>query len=371
VSRAARSRQLLLVVGVVALLSVCPVLPVPVSSAAVPPTPPPPGPAAADEAAALALLGEAARAARTRSYTGTSFVGTWRGGSSTSAVVPVSHAPGASTDLRLVAGGAEGGGVVPVPAVTPDARLLGLLAAHYALDVVAPGSCAGRSAQVVEARRPDGRVAGRFWVDAASSLVLRREVYDETGARLRSSAFVDLSVVPDAPAARLAVPVAASAAPAALGGAAAVADDPTGPPADVAQLRAAGWAVPDALPGGFELYDARTPRHGGAEVLHLSYSDGLSTLSLFAQPGDVGDGPGDGFARQPFSGADVWVAEGSPERMVWQGGGRAYTVVSDGSATALPGIVGALPHDAAADTGALARVGRGLARIGSWVDPFS
>ena len=84
--------------------------------------------------------------------------------------------------------------------VTPelDERLLGLLAQHYDLAVAGEGRCVGRAAHVVEARRPGvagaGAVAGRFWLDAASGLVLRREVYDARGERLRSSAFVELSV---------------------------------------------------------------------------------------------------------------------------------------------------------------------------------
>ncbi|MCA1721822.1 MAG: hypothetical protein LC779_12205 [Actinobacteria bacterium] len=140
---------------------------------------------------------------------------------------------------------------------------------------------------------------------------------------------------------------------------------------DATQLRQGGWSVPDELPGGLELYDARTRTHDGVDVLHLSYSDGLSTLSLFAQRGTLGSEPAHGFAKQQVGRAQVWVrSASSPRRVVWGGGGRVFTLLTDAPPEAVRDVVQALPHDRAPRTGFLARIGRGLSRLASWLNPF-
>lgn len=359
---------LVLLAGVGVLLSVAP------AGAAVLPPVPVGGPD--PQARALNLLDDAARAASSRSYQGTSYVGTWQGSASASAVVQVAHVPGSSSALEVLPEGDASTAGLAVPSVAPDARLLGLLAEHYALTVARAASCVGRPVQVVEAGRADGSVAGRFWVDDASGLVLRREVYDEQGRRLRSSAFVDLEVDPvplsgTATTAPVSSPTAGGAFEPDPDAAADLAAGPRLAPQQLDRLRDQGWDVPAQLPGGFDLYDARMPSHDGAGVLHLSYSDGLSTLSLFAQRGNVQGMPADGFAEREVSGVQVWLAAGSPERAVWSGNGQAFTVVSDAPRPALAAVVAVLPHEDPPATGPLARVRRGLARLASWVNPFS
>lgn len=331
-----RLRLLVLLAGAGVLLGGTPAL-------AAPPVRPAQG-----EATALVLLRDAAGAARTRSWAGTQYVGTWRGALQTSAVLDVTHEPGRGVRLT----GADG--EPPVAAAgTPelDERMVGLLARHYELAVSGSGRCAGRGTHVVEARRPGvagrGRVAGRFWVDRDSGLVLRREVYDAAGRRLRSSAFVDVQV--DRPVAVL---------------------QPT-PVAAVGSLpRHDGWEPPRTL-GGMDLFDRRVREHAGARVLQLAYSDGLSTLSVFAQPGTLGHEPGHGFRAERFEDARVWVARSSPERAVWTGDEHVFTLVSDADPAAVRAAVSALPHDEASRRGLFARLGRGLSRLGSWLNPFS
>ena len=328
-----RLRLLVLAAGAGALLGALPAV---ASSSAAP---------GQDEVRAQALLVQAARAATTRRWSGTQYVGTWRGTTQTSAVLDVTHRPGSGSTVRDGDGSAV---------VTPelDARLLGLLAAHYDLVVAGRGRCVGRSAHVVEARRPGvtgrGAVAGRFWLDADSGLVLRREVYDERGARLRSSAFVDLSVDPPAPQVQ------------------AVAQEA---PAPEPALPDAAWAPPRSLPGGMQLFDVRLRAHGRGEVLHLAYSDGLSTLSLFAQRGALPERPKAGFSAQRLHGTRAWVQPAAPERVVWAGEGQVFTIVSDAAPETVGAAVGALPREPAPGRGLLARLVRGLQRVGSWLTP--
>jgi len=299
---------------------------------------------------AVALLERAAAAARRLSYTGTQYVASWRGGVADTSLVELAHDPVRGS----VVSGADGKHP-EVAAATAflDLRMLDRLAASYDLAVSGPGQCTGRDASVIEARRADGGVAGRFWVDRDSGMLLRREVFDEQGERVRSAAFVDLAVQGEATAAPAVVPsrLSGSERPAA---------------ALLERLRDEGWHVPEALPDGFALFEAR--RDG--EVLHLAYTDGLSVLSLFSQAGGLGEHAVDGFARESVDGTPVWVRRTAPERVVWQGGGQVWTLVSDGPEASVQAAVLALPHDAPVDEGLRARLSRGASRLAGMLNPF-
>lgn len=303
---------------------------------------------------ALQLLTEAARAARTRTYTGTQYVSTWHDGGATAEVADVRHTPGSAAIVSVHPTAGQSSDLADSAVVLAsdlDLRLLALLTEHYALLPAADTTVVGRPAHVVEALRSDGGVAGRFWLDAATGLVLRRESFDAHGRLVRSSAFTTLRIGAEDPAAAdAAVPVLDRA--------------------EVARLQAAGWQIPGELSGDLELFDARLRVHQGQQVLHLSYSDGLSTLSLFAQHGRLGSAPLPGFARQQMAGSTVWVRAASPERVVWGGGGRVFTLLSDASPEAVRSAVRSLPHDRPPRTGLLARLERGLKRLGSWLNPF-
>lgn len=345
------SRGGLLVAGAGALLIGLPALP----AAQARPLPDPPGAGAGlqAEADALALLGAAVTAGRARAYTGTQYLASYRHGRASSGTVSLRHVPGLGTDVTVAptADGADEEQVTrSVRTDLLDERLVGLLAEHYALSVAGRDGCAGRPAHVVEARREDDptAVAGRFWIDVDSGLVLRREVYDAAGRTARSSAFTDLRV--------------------------------TGPPVDVRTVQTtpgeqlpveeldAGW--PRALPGAFALVDARTRDSGDdRRVMHLSYSDGLSTTSVFAQPGSLDGSPGAGFREESVDGATVWVRDTAPERVVWSAAGQTFTLLSDAPAEAVRAAVTALPHAQPRD-GVLDRVGRGASRVARWLNPF-
>ena len=345
-----RLRLLLLIAGAGTLLAG---LPAQATAGAHPE--PTPGGAAANESRAMQLLSAASRAARTRSYTGTQYVSTWRAGRADSSIADVGHtAAGESVvQVRPTADGDVDPSVTPTADLDP--RLVRLLAEHYVLSVAGTSTCVGRPVHVVEAQRPgDSVVAGRFWVDAATSLLLRRETFDGAGRLVRSSAFTTLTVGP--PSFDV-VPVSASADQLD----AAAIDD----------LRRAGWQIPPALAGDLELYDARMRTHEGERVLHLSYSDGLMTLSLFAQRGRLGGTKLAGFSRQQVKGAPIWVRPSTPERVVWGGGGRVFTLLSDAPSETVRAAVQVLPHERAVKHGFFARLKRGLARLGSWLNPFS
>lgn len=308
-----------------------------------------------EEAAALELLAHTAQASRSLSYRGTQFVAAWRPSAVRSGVVEVSHVPGRGmvVDAAPTAGRDDAGAGLVTAGIDP--RLLGVLRSQYALRVAGSGRCSGRTADVVEARRggaDGGTVAGRFWVDRETGLLLRREVYDVGGERLRSSAFLDLSV--SAP------PAVASVLTTAMAGS-------SSRRPDAEALQEDGWPVPRELPGGFALFDAR-PDDG---VVRVAYSDGLSTTSLYVQRGELGAQAPSGFARRTLGGEPVWVHDGTPERVVWSGGGKVWTLVSDAPDDVVSQAVAALPHEDLPRAGLRARLGRGMARLGAMLNPFA
>ena len=290
-------------------------------------------------AAALALLTAAAAAAQAQVWTGTEQVVSMVSGSAVRSVVTVEHGPGRHSASD-----------------TLDARLFSLLASHYDLRLGGVGLCDGHKARLVEARRTaDGSVAGRFWVDTTSGLLVRREVLDPRGDLLRRSDLV--AVQPGTSG--------SSALATALGS-----TSPGSERLDEAALlrfEAEGWPVARALPGNLELYDARWLTDG---VLQLAYSDGLSTLSLFLQRG--GMPPNQAGVVRRVGGGTVWQSPGEPERVVWAADGLTWTLVADVAPALVDEVLGVLPHTQGhvAQDGVAPRVWRGMSRVGAWLNPF-
>ena len=233
------------------------------------------------------------------------------------------------------------------PPAPLEEQLLAQLADRYRPVGDGHGACAGRTAHVVQAQRADGRIAARFWLDRDTGLPLRREMWDAPGQ-----------------------PAAQQRARRRAGGAAAGAAAARRP----RRLRRSSrtWlGLPAELPGGSVLFDVGRPVHDGVAVLHLAYSDGLSTVSVFSQPGSVGSAPRRGTTRVGSTAARSGCSPGAPERAVWAGGGRVFTLVSDAGRADLLAAVPALPHDAAPATGLGARLHRGLAGSGAGSTPLT
>jgi sigma-E factor negative regulatory protein RseB len=315
--------------------------------------------------AAWRLLDRAAAAPRTTAYAGTQFVSAWEPDGTTSQVLAVTSSPSEGTTWRVAGSSPGAGPAVHAAAQAADPSILGagavtLLARHYSLAVAGAARVAGRTTDVVEAHRPGASgpadaVAARFWLDRATGLVLRREVYDARGRVVRASAFVDVTVTEAEPVAGTA---AGRAWPDSLDGAA------------VRRMRARGWDCPDALPGPLPLVDARRGGHQG-QIVHLSYADGLASVSVFQQRGHLDRDRLDGYRLDQVGGRPVWVRPEVPRRVVWASDGTVYTVVADAPERTVDRAVRALreqSHARGADP--MDRLGRGLDRVASWFNPF-
>ncbi|WP_067830431.1 MucB/RseB C-terminal domain-containing protein [Actinomadura kijaniata] len=311
---------------------------------------------------ALRLLTAAVDAARNVAYEGTRTLATWSPDQASTAQVKVVHTPGAGTSFtdekgprghRPDAGAAEAG---------LTASALALLARNYRLIRAADGTVCGRRARVVEAHRPGGGVAGRFWLDADTGLLLRRELVDAAGRRIAESGFIDLRVT--RPPENTTMALRSSRAPATDVGAVSAArpwaDHLDG--GELAALRAAGWRIPDTLPGRLRLNDAR--RSDGRDVLHLTYTDGLATVSVFVQRGVLDDRRLAGWKRGPRA---VYSRDALRQWALASDGEHVYTVVTEAPESTAVTIARALPPDRSA---VRSRLARGARRIASWVNPF-
>jgi len=220
---------------------------------------------------AIALLERALLAARLTPYSGIQFMTSWNDDAAESVVVHVEHVVGQDSVVELLEAPADGdvGGVPSssVPMAVPstaDGGLLALISARYRLTVAGVDRVAGRTTRIVEARRPDGSLAARWWLDTMTGLVLRHEVMDGRGRIARAAVFLSVQIRPanSFPVARMLPPAWNEV----LGG------------ADLGRWRGAGYAILDRLPGGFALLTARLGSSAGGELLHLGYSDGLSSV---------------------------------------------------------------------------------------------
>mgnify|MGYP001157633628 CR=1 FL=1 len=410
---------------------------------------------------AVRLLRAAADAALRVRYEGTQFLTTWNASGKATHRVKVEHTPGDGTyytpDRSAPAPSSDPArssgprGTVPPPrspdrsgaaatpgpteppadatrsgtqrAYQPDslpvwggtvgftADILGLLIRNYEVVRGPEAVVCGRRARVVEARRTDRTVAGRFWIDAATGLMLHRELVDTRGRPVAAAGFSELRVSPagtrgddrpddprggdDEPdgggrggvrplavaGAKARMPTVRPTAPATA--ALPWADRLEG--AELAALREQGWPVPGALPGRLTLYDARrpapgspggeqagtagvtSPKNGAGDVVHLSYSDGLAAVSVFVQRGTLDEKAFRGWRRTTARGRTVFRRDSLQHWAVWERDGYVFTVLTDAPADTADLVVAALPHGGDA---VQARLGRGFRRLMSWLDPL-
>lgn len=320
--------------------------------------------------AGLRLLSEAARACQHVSYQGVQRTA-WEGrGGSWISLVNVWHQrdhqtliqtatmpaaalplPGASsTDPD---GDGDVGQRDPEGIMTMTSQMVALLAENYQVFLGGRGLVAGRPVRELVLRHRDGRLAARFWLDNATKLPLHRETFDGDARMVSDDVFVSLKLGSPTVAA---VPRIASA--------------PGGTPlagGQLARLRAAGWPLPAQLPGQLTL--VRASETGGRTdvVVDLAYSDGLSVISLFVQRGHL---PArlNGWSEVALRGDHVYASGRDKRSLAWSARGFVYTLIADAPEQTLDQVVGALPHNGR--PGFFGRMGRGLGRLVSWLDPF-
>lgn len=309
----------------------------------------PPTVAGTDDPAAITMLRDAARAGTTARYSGTQFSTSWGPRGASAMLAQVEHDPGTGTRYRVVGGGPTEATIGDIS----DPSLVEFIVAGYDVEIAGTGTVAGRGATVIDLRRGDGTLAARLWTDSEAGLLLRREVYDEGAKLVRASGFLDIDLQPGAAADASSMSVTVSTARGTQ-----TAQVPSGP------------TLPARLGTSMRLLGSSRMTVDEAEVTHLLYTDGLSSVSVFYQRGSLDDEKLDGFDRRTIGETSFYVAQDEPLRVTWACYGYVYTVVADASSTSLDTMLQALPHSADVDDGFRARVERGLQRVGAWLNPF-
>ncbi|WP_197429920.1 zf-HC2 domain-containing protein [Auraticoccus cholistanensis] len=303
-------------------------------------------PITADEA--LVVLRSSAVAGAMLPRSGTQQVQVRVGGETVRAWVDVVVQPGQSTQVSVVSGSGErlAAGSLAVAEAPTSVELLG--ATHTLRGYLQADTVAGRETTVVEAL-DDGTPVARWWVDAASGLLLRTERYDADGRASAVAGFETVEIGTDTFSARLGPRLAtfSGSGPVAL--------------SEAPRLSAQGWSCAEEL-AGLPLVQLRTTSDG---ALHSAYSDGVHTVAVSQQRGVLTGAPA-GSSWDPALAA--WRSTDSlPAQLVWQSGDRVITVTTDAADGTVWSAVAQLPHEEPEDRTPVDRVLEGWQRVGSLV----
>jgi anti-sigma factor RsiW len=317
-------------------------------------------PRALTSAAALAVLRRAADSADQVSYSGTQLFTANVAGRTVKATIQIHNQAGEGTEVEVYNSSGERIASSFTAAASSsrmvDPGPMSLLEDNYTLSAWRGGQVAHHSATVVEAtnrsdglgRSSTGSVAARWWIDDESGLLLWFETYDPSGVVAMSAGFTGVHVgkpnfIEHLPA-RLSVPMTTVVMTLSSAG---------------ALESGGGWTCPDVV-AGLSLVRLRSDALDNPSVLHMAYSDGLSTVSVFEQRGGLSGAP-DG--SEWDAGLGAYVRSGTPNFATWQSGDAVFTVVTDGSPELLAMAVQGLPHDGVPTRTTIERVRAGWARI--------
>jgi sigma-E factor negative regulatory protein RseB len=323
----------------------------------------------AAERTALVLLTQAVAACRSTAFSGIQVFRWWGPSGPQVWLTEIWHRPGGQLvadpiSAGRVAGadgnGADGNGAdgavgAPGPTVsmTISGRQLAQLRSGYVLRYAGHGSADGRAAEVVTVERPNGSLAGRFWLDGRTKLPLRRQLFDD---RERLVSDISLSELRTGLTALSSVP--------------GVGTQPWGQQltmSGIGALRAQGWPLPAELPGGMVLFAASQSATSAGRVIGASYSDGLSVISLFVQRGQL---PAQlpGWQRIAIAGHNAYSIDPDDQTLAWSGDGYVFTLLADAPAASVDQAIAALPQGS--EPGFWGRLGRGFRRLASLANPF-
>ncbi len=314
-----------------------------------------------DPARTAALMRRADRATDAVAYTGLERVVAPRDVGGTAADVAIAMRPGtgAGVEIRNLTGAVVARGSVPAPASTAvtATALRQTLTSAYRLSAVDGGTLLGRSVTMVQARRPGttpaDAPAARWWIDDGTGLVLRQQTYDPTGRLVLAAGFTRIRFGAE--------PATATAAVGATAGRPLTAPVTTAAftPSTAGRLARQGWFCHAEL-AGLALTRLRADAPAEPEVVHMVYTDGLSTVSVFERRGALA-GPPTGSQWDPTLAA--YRTDAMLNTATWQSGGVVFTVATDGPTAARDAVVAALPHRAPSTRSTMARIRAGWGRL--------
>jgi negative regulator of sigma E activity len=172
-----------------------------------------------------------------------------------------------------------------------------------------------------------GERAMRVWIDRETHLVLKKEEYHANGAVASQTHFEDLRYTQSIPDGIFSVEPPAGFAPA-RGQVVAT------PSSDIDKvIKEAGFAPykPNALPQGFDIVSADVTTVSGVRTLHLLYSDGLRSISLFENATDAAADFGSLHPKAlTFEGHEAeYVEDGPTTLLTWKEHDIYFALVGD------------------------------------------
>jgi sigma-E factor negative regulatory protein RseB len=309
--------------------------------------------------AGLRLMSQAAAACRNTAFSAVLVSRSWGPSGARVSVADVWHRPGGQTVAQPVSTSGSRDSTAspaeppPSTSMLISAEQLTLLQAGYELKYAGPSSADGRPAVLVTVERPDGMLAARYWLDGRTKLPLRRQLFDDHARLVSDISLTDLRI-----------------GPAALGGMPAAGALPWNEQLSqsaIISLRGKGWPLPVELPNQMVLFAASETTSTAGPVIGLSYSDGLSVISLFVQRGAL---PAHlaGWQRIAVAGHDAYTSDSDDQTIAWSSDGYVFTVVADAPSATVDQVVAALAHGESPDF--WTRLDRGFRRLVSWANPF-
>lgn len=279
-----------------------------------------------------------------------------RGGSTFAAEVEVAFEPDQGSQVSILSpvGTTMTQRFVKQPMIPRmmDGELFSLLSRNYLFGGATGARVAGRSATMVEAVRNSlsgGAVAARWWVDDQTGLMLWRETYDHSGALTLAIGYSSIWIGDtsdsflDHLAPSLTVPVTTA----------------TLTLSRAETLSTSGWFCSDEI-AGLTLVRLRADSGADPDVVHMVYSDGVSTVSVFEERGRLMDAGSDATWDQHLG---AFTRSGASSSATWESGETVFTVVTDGSAALLKQAIDLLPHAPVVRPTTMERIHAGWVRI--------
>jgi negative regulator of sigma E activity len=205
---------------------------------------------------------------------------------------------------------------------------IALLAANYRAVAGPAEEVASRQTTTISlVNRYTGELMMRLWIDNATNIVLAKEAYRPDGSLAWRSRFDDIRYTSQIPSDDFSATIPPGFQEVEGRRFADVTDDLQ------RTFDAAGFQPvnPHYLPDGFRVIGAESSTIDGVHNIHLLYSDGIRTLSLFEN--DV-DSPPDFGGMKPsvthFDGHDAdYVKDGPTMLLTWRAHGIAFTLIGD------------------------------------------
>jgi negative regulator of sigma E activity len=205
---------------------------------------------------------------------------------------------------------------------------IALLTANYRAVVGPVEIVAGRPATTIMlVNKYSGERMMRLWIDNETKVVLAKEAYHQDGSLAWRSRFDEIRFTSEIPTGVFATTIPQGFQEVEGRRFADITDDLP------RTLEESGFkpVIPKYLPQGFRMIGAENSTFRGLKNLHLLYSDGIRSLSLFENNADSEpDFGGVKPAITRFEGHDAqYVKEGPTTLLSWREHGIAFTLIGD------------------------------------------